>query len=266
MKLVIFTDLDGTLLDPQTYSYREAQPGLDLIRSTRTPLVFCSSKTRAEQDTYRSELGIADPFIVEDGGAVFIHRTYFPFRYPFDRVVGNYHVVELGLGYREIRENLIETARETGLSLRGYGDMTPEEVAAETGLNVEAARRAMAREYEETLVTRLDSNEFERLGAALARRGIRLSRGGRFSAVTGLHDKGEAASLLADLYRRQEPGLRTVGIGDSKNDVSLLAAVDLPFVVQKPGRVWEDMPVSSLHRVDGVGPIGWNRAILGLLS
>ena len=71
LKPVIFTDLDGTLLDRAGYSYAPAVPALERLRRNKIPLVFCSAKTRAEQEVYRKEIEIYDPFIVENGGAHF---------------------------------------------------------------------------------------------------------------------------------------------------------------------------------------------------
>ncbi len=56
-KLVIFTDLDGTLLDRDTYSFEPALPALRLIRQKDIPLVLSSSKTRAEIEFYRERIG-----------------------------------------------------------------------------------------------------------------------------------------------------------------------------------------------------------------
>jgi mannosyl-3-phosphoglycerate phosphatase len=153
--LIVFTDLDGTLLDFETYSHRGTEPALARIRSTKTPLIFCSSKTRAEQEVYRRELGVPDPFIVENGGAVFIPKGYFPFDYDIDLSVAAYEVLEMGIPYSKIREHLSEVLRDLDIHVLGYGDMSPEEVARETGLSTEAAARAMDREYTETLVTRI---------------------------------------------------------------------------------------------------------------
>src|SRR5512135_2792694 len=76
-KIVIFTDLDGTLLDEVNYSWSEAQPALNLIKSGATPLILCSSKTRAELEAYRVQLDNHHPFIAENGGGIFIPRGYF---------------------------------------------------------------------------------------------------------------------------------------------------------------------------------------------
>ncbi len=78
--IVIFTDLDWTLLD-ENYSYEDAEPALDFLLRSNIPLVFCSSKTCAEIEVYREEMRIKDPFVVEDGAAIFIPQEYFNFSY-----------------------------------------------------------------------------------------------------------------------------------------------------------------------------------------
>src|SRR4030042_5645191 len=93
-KVIIFTDLDGTLLDRDTYSFAPAQPALDMIRKKGIPLVFSSSKTRAEMELYRERAGNDHPFIAENGGAVFVPSHYFSFRFPYDRERDGYRVFE----------------------------------------------------------------------------------------------------------------------------------------------------------------------------
>jgi predicted mannosyl-3-phosphoglycerate phosphatase (HAD superfamily) len=66
---VVFSDMDGTLLEHSTYSFAEAQPALDLLKSRGIPLDVCTSKTRSEVEFWRRLLGNKHPFIVENGGA-----------------------------------------------------------------------------------------------------------------------------------------------------------------------------------------------------
>ena len=89
-QLVIFTDLDGTLLDARNYSWRAAQPALDQLRRRRVPVVFCTSKTRAEILPLREELRNADPFVAENGGAIYVPRSYFPFPLPAVKLIAHY--------------------------------------------------------------------------------------------------------------------------------------------------------------------------------
>ena len=104
-RTVIFTDLDGTLLDPYTYSCTEVMPLVTRLRDKGIPLIFCSSKTRAEQEVYQKELGIAEPFIVEDGGAIFVNQGYFPFPYGHHRPIRHYYVIELGIPTRRYEKD-----------------------------------------------------------------------------------------------------------------------------------------------------------------
>ena len=76
MRLAIFTDLDGTLLDHDTYEWSPARPMLDRIREEGWPLVFVTSKTRAEVEGLRTEMEVDEPFIVENGAAAFFPPRY----------------------------------------------------------------------------------------------------------------------------------------------------------------------------------------------
>ena len=70
-KIIVFTDLDGTLLHPKTYSFEAAMPALKLIKEKDIPIILCSSKTRAEIEVYRKKLDNQHPFVSENGGGIF---------------------------------------------------------------------------------------------------------------------------------------------------------------------------------------------------
>lgn len=146
---IVISDLDGCLLDPRTYSAEAARPALDALAEAGVPLILCSSQTRAEVEHHRRVLGNDDPFVVENGGALFIPRGYFPFAHALTRTEGAYAVVELGMRYERLVRLYQDLRRTTGLDLRGFSDMTVAEIAQHTGLSREAAARAKARDYDE---------------------------------------------------------------------------------------------------------------------
>ena len=131
--LIVYTDLDGSLLDSTTYSYRAAIPALTALREQDIPLVLVSSKTRAEMEPLRRRLDHHDPFIVENGGAVFVPHGLFDFPLERMRTKSPYQVVELGLPYhmRNVLKQ-IEDAVET--SLEGFGDLPAEAIVQVTWL------------------------------------------------------------------------------------------------------------------------------------
>jgi len=264
--MIIFTDLDGTLLDRADYSYGDAEPALKLLKAKGIPLIFCSSKTTAEQEALRKEMGLSHPFIVEDGGATFIEKDYFRFPYTHGRKLDNYHVIEYGTPYEEIRRILKLIVCEAGLEITGYGDMSVAQIVDKTGLNPKAAARAKTRQYQETIVNHMNTEEIRHLDQALDAYGLRLSRGTRFYGVMGNNDKGRAAVDLIELYRREYGEVLAVGIGDSGNDRPLLSVVDKPMLVRKSDSTWENINHPDLIRIDGIGPVGWNCGVIEMLS
>ena len=269
-KMVVFTDLDGSLLDPLTYSFDAASEALSLIRTSGIPLILASSKTRAEIEPIRFRLNHLHPFIVENGGGLYIPKGLFDFPVEETTLRGPYQVIEIGMPYTRLRAALKEIEQRIGSPLRGFGDMSAEEVAERTGLSQPDALLAKQREYDEPFVIEGPSRVTEEIQREIDARGLRCTRGGRFYHLMGRNDKGRACKLLIDCYRRQYrsqgDGLVLVAIGDSLNDLPMLAAVDRPVLVQKPdGSFDPEVQLPNLIRAQGIGPAGWNRAVLDIL-
>jgi mannosyl-3-phosphoglycerate phosphatase len=260
-RIIIFTDLDGTLLDYYTYSCEVVKPLIEKLKGAGVEIVPCSSKTRVEIEVYRKRLGLETPFIVENGSAIFIGRGYFNFPYDYRRTIGKYRVIELGIAYEEVRRKLDTIRQECNLSFRGFGDMDDAQVAALTGLDMASARRARRREYSETLEISGSEKDIKQILDKIKDAGLNWSRGSRLYSVAGVSDKGIAVKILAGLYKKKMGRIKTIGVGDSPNDEPMLAAVDLPVLVQKPGGFWEDIELPNLYKAKGIGPEGWVKVI-----
>ncbi len=264
---VVYSDLDGCLLDRETYAYAPARPALDLLWRRGIPLVLCSSKTQAEVEHHRAILGLLDPFIVENGGAVLIPLGDASAGPAPTGGGGRILKVELGVPYARLTESLREIRRATGLGLFGFGDMSVQEVSLLTGLEPAAARRAMAREYDEPFLAALRADQVQELEAEVRRRGLRLTRGGRLYHLIGRHTKGAGVDFLTRIYRSRSPEVMTVGLGDGANDLSLLERVDIPVVIPcAPRRVDPALAGRPWTVAPAPGPAGWGAAILDLLA
>ena len=265
-KQIIFSDLDGTLLDRTTYSYDKALPTIEYLRERGVPIVFCSAKTRVEQEVYQHKLKVFHPFIVENGGAIFIPTNYFSFSFDFQKTLQDYLVIELGTPYEQIRKSLDKIRQESKLQFKGYGDMSIEEIADVTGLDEESARLARSREYTETIMFDAADEEVEKALEKIKQAGLDYAHGGRFYEVMAGNDKGKATSILTGLYRRQWDKVSTIGIGDSLNDLPMLETVDSPVLVQQPEGTWEQINIPQLYKIEGIGPEGWTRAVRELVT
>jgi mannosyl-3-phosphoglycerate phosphatase len=277
---LVLTDLDGTLLDGLTYSYEPAQPALRELRQRRIPLVLVSSKTRAELEPIRYQLDNRNPFVAENGGALFVPKGTFNF--PLDGAIlrGAYQVVEFGAPYAKLRLALTEIARTTGYELKGFGDMSVDEIVNRTGLLHAEAVLAKQREYDEPFVIigptrgdQRDDTQIEGLRAVQLEaeaRGLRCISGGRFHHLLGVHDKGQACRYLIQCYRRQYGETHrflTIALGDAENDLPMLAEADRRVLVKSAEeRYAVRTGLPHVIRTDAVGPIGWNKTILELLG
>ncbi len=105
IKIIIFADLDGSLLNDK-YEYDQIEPIIHQLQSINVSIVFASSKTRNEIDFYRNKWQIIDPFIIENGSAILIPENYFEIQYEFTRRLQSYNIIELGTAYSVIREKL----------------------------------------------------------------------------------------------------------------------------------------------------------------
>ncbi|HWR52641.1 MAG TPA: HAD-IIB family hydrolase [Bryobacteraceae bacterium] len=259
--IVIFTDLDGTLLDAGG-SYEPALPALERVRSRHVPVVFCTSKTRSEIEVLRRQLGNEHPFIVENGGAVFIPPRYFGSP-GGNRVVDGYEAIEFGDRYADLVHALNKASIESSCAVRGFHQMGAFDLAVRARLEPQAALLALRREYDEPFDV-LDTGRTGALLRAIERQGKHWTRGGEFYHILGRNDKGRAASALLDLYRKQHGEVTAVGIGDGPNDAAFLGVMDLPWIVRSRFALQLVRQVPGARLASASGPDGWNEAVNSL--
>jgi mannosyl-3-phosphoglycerate phosphatase len=263
-KLIIFTDLDGTLLDAHTYSFKGAISAIKLLRERDIPLIISSSKTRPEIELYRRKLKNTHPFISENGGGIFIPKGYFKLRVKGKLKIkeeGGYLIIILGTPYPDLRKT-IKRLQSEGFKIKGFGDMTIGEVASLTGLKPLEARLAKERDFDEPFVFIGDTNKLMALKTRVKAMGLNITQG-EFFHLMGNTNKGRAVDILKDLYMRQFGEVMTIGVGDSLNDVEMLRRVDYPVIVKRhDGGYDKRIRVRNLIKADGIGPEGWGRAIM----
>lgn len=265
-QLIIFTDLDGTLLDSQ-YSFKKAVPALDLIKQKGIPLILCSSKTRVEIEHCRKQLKNEHPFIAENGGGIFFAGELRIMNCELRIKEGKeYNVIELGASYIDLRNTLYELRAE-GFDLKGFGDMSVKEVIELTGLKPADAKRARQRDYDEPFVFRGDKNSEVKLKRRIKAKGFNYTKG-EFFHIMGDSDKGRAVDIVKKMYEK-ERRIITAAFGDGINDIEMLQRVDYPVVVRKKDGSYNRRIIRNVKgciKADGVGPEGWNRAVINLIG
>ena len=270
---IIFSDLDGTLLDHDNYSFNAALEALAKVKELGVPLVLCSSKTKPEMLLWQERLGICGPFIAENGGGI-----YFPQRYEADvnRFTKDGGFLEEGLvvikneaGREQLRDAFIRVRNDLSVEMKSFSDMSVEELVKLTALSEDDALLAMKRSFTEPfIISDKDLARREEILSALTDIGLTVVKGGRFYHLMGKMDKGIAAKKVINIFSKGHAEcISSLGLGDSENDVAMLFAVDRAILVKRHDGSWFDDPATETFiKVEGIGPAGWNEAVLDFLG
>ncbi len=249
---LIFSDLDGTLLDHDSYGWDPARAMLARLARAGVPVVLASSKTAAEMVPLRAAMGLgAVPMICENGAGVVEDAA------PTDDGLTDYDQLRATLGRidRALRDRF-----------EGFGDMDPTRIAAVTGLAVPDARLAARRRFSEPGLWHGEAAGQEAFVAALRAMGIAARMGGRFLTLSFGGTKADRMASIAARYDNPP----TIALGDAPNDLEMLQSADFGILIANP----HSPPIPPLpgedtgriRRTSQPGPAGWTEGLTGLLS
>lgn len=261
---LIFTDMDGTLLDHHSYDFAPALPVLKKLAAQQIPVIPITSKTQAELEQIRKDLDNSHPFIIENGAAVFIPKGYFS-KQPDDTFEQGQYWVKAFVEPRATWQALIAKHKADYVAqFVTFSDAGIAGIIQMTGLSPDAAAQAAQRQYGEPLKWLGDAQSKQSFIDLLKSQGANVLEGGRFIHISGNSDKGRALQWLAALYQAQSPKkqVSTIALGDSQNDVAMLEVADYAVAIRSPVN---DLPAvkrkMGLLVSEAEGPTGWALAV-----
>lgn len=260
---VIYTDLDGTLLDHDTYSAEEAREVLSRLAARDVPVIPATSKTFAEVAHFRKQMDLNHAFIVENGAAVYVPMDL-NIRCPMgSKIFENYWVREFGVRRQALDDVLEALDMSSRYRFKSLNEMRPSEVAEITGLDIQSAERAQIRRYSETIDWRDSEDSLKEFSKVLTDIGFVVSHGGRFVHLMGPNNKGIAALWFHNLLKREwTPDLASIAAGDAPNDREMLENADFALVMRNDrGRPLSLERTGPTYRSQGCGPSAWSTGI-----
>jgi mannosyl-3-phosphoglycerate phosphatase family protein len=244
---LIFTDLDGTLLDDNC-KFLDAIATLKKLKQKNIPVIFCSGKSFVEENVFRKKMNINHPLITEDGSAIYIPKKYFKNKQ--GKLKGTYEHIHLGVDYSKIKKVIKKLGQH--YHIQSYSNMTAKEVGKEMNLDLESAKRAKNRQLSETII-KADKKALKEL-----KKKFNVVIGGKAIHVYGKNtSKGKTVKILTKIYKEELGKVTTIGIGNSYNDEPMLRAVDKPALVKNTNGKWANIRIAKLYKAKNIGPKGW---------
>lgn len=256
---IIFTDLDGTLLDHEDYGWHDARRALEFLSRNAIPVVFSTSKTYAEVLTLQREMGLCHPFIFENGCGVAIPEGYFT---PGFKSSGNYQTRHFGPPLSQLHTALQRIRNQHAYRYQCLSMMPSQHLSQLTGLDSIHAPLAQQRLYSEPLYWQDTSEQLDKFMRLLEREGLSLQQGGRFLTLSGDCNKGRSMQwLMGQFQQHHQHPLHSLALGDSGNDLSMLQAADEAVLIHNP-HIDQQGALGTFQRSHQAGPSGWNEVVL----
>ncbi|ABM72250.1 Predicted hydrolase (HAD superfamily) [Prochlorococcus marinus str. MIT 9515] len=218
--LWVVSDVDGTLMD-HSYDLTPAKETIKLLQELSIPVILCTSKTAAEVKVIRKQLDLTDPYIVENGAAIYGESL--------NKVNGE---IILGEKY-EILENILNCiSNEINYSLQPLNNITDKEATELTGLKGQSLALMRDRHWSMPFLNPPENME-EEINIRCKRFNVEIFKGNRMSHMLSVNsNKGKAIKALKKYSNNQN--IKVIGLGDSPNDLPLLLNSDYKIVIPGP--------------------------------
>ena len=264
--LIIFTDLDGSLLDTDSYTASPADSLFELLDSHGVPVIFNSSKTFPEMIKIRRLMGNHQPFVVENGSAVYVPLDHEIAAAEGLESIHGYRRYVLGEAYQLIHGFL--RSIQTEFRYKALMEMSEAECIKVTGLARTDVVMAQTREFSEPLLWLDSEDALKALATKAAAAGFHLLMGGRLVHLMGSTDKNLAQRwLINQMSQIHGKDFKVMALGDSENDAQMLADADYPVLIRSEKHGFPNIKTkASVYRTTRTGPSGWHEAVRRIIS
>lgn len=245
-RLAVFTSLDGTLLDAQTFEAGASRATIGRLHAAGVPVIPVSVMTLDEVAPIAEDLGLQHAMIFEAGGAI-ARRTG-------DR----WEVEPCGPPAETLLEVILDIERRSGANLLVYSALPENEAAHLSGRSGGMLHASTHRSFSEPFV--IETGDIARVRHAAAELGFSVRRGRRFLHLCRACDEGEAFTRLREELQCD----LAIAVGGAAVDAEFLTRADLPIIIPGPnGKPDPELlaAVPGARVAPAPGPAGWAASV-----
>ena len=216
----VVSDVDGTLMD-HSYDLTPAKETIKSLQELSIPVILCTSKTAAEVKVIRKQLNLTDPYIVENGAAIYGESL--------KKVNGQ---IILGEKYEILEKILSCISNEINYDLIPLNTISDQEATKLTGLKGHSLELMRDRHWSLPFLNPPDNIE-EKINSCCKKYNVEIFRGNIMSHMLSIYSNKGKAILALKKYSNKH-NIRIIGLGDSPNDLPLLLNSDFKIVIPSP--------------------------------
>ena len=263
MTLLIFTDIDGTFIDNDTFDEGLNTKTVSELEQAQHLVVFNTSKTFDEVNYFQKKIKTSLSFICETGGGIYLANDHLR---TTESSRGAYHVLYESRKINEYKDQIkFEINKDYREDLTFFDNLSVEEQSSLSGLSGHDLELASRRDFSILIKWKSTKSKYDEFKLFLKKFKLNLITGGRFSHICSEHDKGKATKLFIDQTKNffKKSNIVTVAIGDSKNDYEMLDIVDFPCIVKSPNNylLQDSLNSKNITFSDNQAPTGWIECI-----
>ena len=247
--LIIFTDLDGSLLHRDSFKFDEIKEYIKSLKDDGITIVPNTSKTEKEIKEFTKELGLELPFISENGSLI----------KGLDLINANFpNNIILSRDKQKLFE--IFTSKVPGelkKKCKFILDMNEKQQIDILGLKDDNLKNALNRKYTIPFLfegTKLEKNQLAKI---LKSNTLTMQEGGRVINLGDKTDKVKSMNQVLKIFKKIEKNIKVIAVGDNFNDLDMLRNCDIPCLVFNDHFKQDQININNLIVSNKPSPEGW---------
>ena len=254
-KIIIFTDLDETLLKENKYHYNILNNFIKALLKKEYEIIPITSKAYLEVIKLLKQIRYKLPFSVENGAAFYLPIKHSK-DYLYKKIVNPY-----ALKKNDIKKILNKSIFKKYLhQLKFIEDLSIIEQKKITKLNSKQLVDFNSREYSIPVLITGDKYFKKKFEETLCKHNLKILFGGKLNNIIGLHCKLNSLNFFSNQYKQKlrKTKIITISLGDNQNDIELLNNSNYSGIIKNNNyKILNLKRKKNIFRSFTEAPFGW---------